>query len=141
VSNSAPHIFQVYRFMKTDEWPFAPERPYLAVAVLEPPFDPLKGRYTRSVLAAYASACAILAHLRGLYGRHPKIFEKIGFFGNIGFAAVVMLGSLATTAPGCPLAKSALVEFGELTNQFEAVMRVVSSFSSYELTRIKCGYS
>jgi hypothetical protein len=99
--------------MKTDGWWFAPKRPYLAAAVLEPPFEPLKGRYTRSVLAAYASACAILAHLRSLYGRHPKVFEKVVFFATVGFTAAAMLGSLAVTAPSCPLAKSALIEFGE----------------------------
>jgi hypothetical protein len=43
------------------------------------------------------------------------IFEKVLLFANVGFTSVAMLGSLAATSPDCPLAKSALVEFGKLS--------------------------
>jgi len=87
-------------------------RSYFACALLEPPFDPLRGRFSRSVLAAYASACAVLGRIRTLYAREPIIMVRFSFFWTHSFSAAVILGAIATRAPDCPLAATALVEFG-----------------------------
>lgn len=87
-------------------------RSYFARALLEPPFDPLRGQYSRSVLAAYASACAVLGRIRTLYAREPIIMARFPFFWTHSFSAAVILGAIVTRAPDCPLATTALVEFG-----------------------------
>lgn len=87
-------------------------RSYFACSLSEPPFEPLRSRYSRSVLAAYAGACAILVRIRKFHEQEPATFKKMAFFGVHGFTAAIVLGSLAARAPDCPLAASALVEFG-----------------------------
>ena len=94
-------------------------RSYFACALLEPPFDPLGSPFSRSVLAAYGSACAILSQVRSLYAREPVIILRFPFFWTHAFSAAVMLASIAIRAPDCTLALTALVEFGEsLRNTF-----------------------
>jgi hypothetical protein len=42
------------------------------------------------------------------------MFKKVAFFTIHGFTAAIILGSMAASAPDCPLSASALIEFGEL---------------------------
>jgi hypothetical protein len=86
-------------------------RSYFAAALLEPPFEPLRSRFSRSVLAAYASACAVLGRIRTLYAREPIIIVRFTLFWTHSFTAAVLLGAIASRAPDCPLAATALVEF------------------------------
>lgn len=86
---------------------------YFARALLEPPFDPLRSIYSRSVLAAYASACAIIGGVRGLYERDPVALRRYAFFWTNTFSAAVILCAIAIRAPDCPLANTALSEFGK----------------------------
>jgi hypothetical protein len=85
---------------------------YFARALLEPPFDPLRGIYSRSVLASYASACAIVGRVRGIYEREPLALLRYAFFWTNTFSAAVILCSIAIRAPDCALAGTALSEFG-----------------------------
>lgn len=110
--------------------------------MFEPPFEALRSRYSRSVLAAYASSCAILVRLRAYQARYPALFEKYIIFGLHAFDAAILLGTMAATTPSCPLAASALIEFGKL--EFKSlspfsVRRSVSGqaavFSYLSLTR------
>lgn len=94
-------------------------RSYFARALLEPPFDPLRGQYSRSVLAAYASACAVLGRIRTLYAREPIIMARFPFFWTHSFSAAVILGAIVTRAPDCPLAATALVEFDHAVEMFK----------------------
>ncbi|KAG8849911.1 hypothetical protein FRB91_009527 [Serendipita sp. 411] len=93
-------------------------RSYFACALLEPPFDPLRSKYSRSVLAAYASACAILGRIRTLYAREPIIIARFTLFWTHSFSAAVMLGAIATRAPDCPLAATAIIEFDHAVEMF-----------------------
>ncbi|PVG04495.1 hypothetical protein CPB86DRAFT_771214 [Serendipita vermifera] len=86
-------------------------RSYFACALTEPPFEPLRHRFSRSVLAAYASACAVLGRIRSLYARESIIMARFNFFWTHSFSAAVILGVIVTRAPDCPLAATALVEF------------------------------
>ncbi|KAG8820773.1 hypothetical protein FRC17_010057, partial [Serendipita sp. 399] len=91
---------------------------YFAYALLEPPHDPLRSKYSRSVLAAYASACAILGRIRTLYAREPIIIARFTLFWTHSFSAAVVLGAIATRAPDCPLAETAMVEFNHAVEMF-----------------------
>lgn len=94
-------------------------RPYFACALLEPPFDPLRSKYSRSVLAAYASACAILNRIRTLYAREPIIIVRFSIFWTHSFSAAMTLGAIASRAPDSPLASTALVEFDHAVEMFD----------------------
>jgi len=87
-------------------------RSYFASALLEPPFDPLKSPFFRSVLAAYGGACAILGKVRSLYSREPIMIMRFSFFWIHAFSAAVILASVAIRAPDCTLAPTALAVFG-----------------------------
>jgi hypothetical protein len=80
--------------------------------MFEPPFEPLRGQYSRSVLAAYASACAILVRVRGYHAQYPKLLEKFAIFGIHSFDAAILLGTMVAMLPDCLLSASALVELG-----------------------------
>jgi hypothetical protein len=80
--------------------------------LLEPPFDLMKSPYTRSVLAAYASATVMLENVRILQEHQAQRMKRATFFWTHAFTAAVILGSIAYRAPDCSLAAPALAEFG-----------------------------
>jgi hypothetical protein len=88
-------------------------RSYFAHAVMEPPYDPLRSKYARSVLAAYGSACAIIGRLRTLQAHEPRLMERFSIFWSHAFSALVIVASIVSRAPACPLSSTAIVEVGE----------------------------
>lgn len=102
-----------YAFISSCTKSYTTRRCYFAAALLDPHFDLLKNQYSRSVLAAYASSCAILGRVRALYALEPVIIMKFSFFWTHGFSAAIILGAIAARAPDCSLASAALVEFGQ----------------------------
>lgn len=115
----------IHNFRKTTELIFREitllclHRAYFASALLEPPYDPLGSVYSRSVLAAYGSACAIIARIKNLYSLEPVLTARFSFFWIHSFSAAVTLASLAIRAPDCRLAPTALLEFDVAVELFK----------------------
>jgi hypothetical protein len=86
---------------------------YFANAVMEPPYDPLRSKYARSVLAAYGSACAIIGRMRTLQAHEPRLMERFSIFWSHAFSALVIVASIVSRAPACPLSSTAIAEVGK----------------------------
>lgn len=94
-------------------------RSYFACALLEPPFEPLRSPFSRSVLAAYGSSCAILGKVRSLYSREPIIIMRFSLFWTHAFSAAVILASITIRAPDCTLAQTSLMELNSTVEMFK----------------------
>ncbi|KAG9058429.1 hypothetical protein FS842_009497 [Serendipita sp. 407] len=94
-------------------------RPYFASALLEPPFDPIKSQYSRSLMAAFASACTIVSRVRPLFDKEPVIIMRISLLWTQCFTAAVILGALVVRAPDCSLSPTALFEFDHTVEMFK----------------------
>ncbi|KAG8831636.1 hypothetical protein FRC17_002828 [Serendipita sp. 399] len=92
---------------------------YFASALLEPPFDPMKSQYSRSLMAAFASACAIVSHIRPLFSQEPIMVMTVSFLWTQCFTAAVILGALVVRAPECSLSPTALFEFDHTLEMFK----------------------
>ncbi|THH13451.1 hypothetical protein EW146_g6764 [Bondarzewia mesenterica] len=85
-------------------------RSYLAQAIRELPTDPLKHKYSSSVLAAYHSACRLISGLRSCYVAYPRMTGNVWFFWSGVFSACIVLGAIVIVSPGSSLAQNSLAE-------------------------------
>jgi hypothetical protein len=66
-------------------------RSYLARAIKIDPANPLNNRYGASVMSAFRSASLLIAGLRSLHGRHPKLTSQMWFFWSGVYSSCVRL--------------------------------------------------
>ncbi|EJD35824.1 hypothetical protein AURDEDRAFT_92952 [Auricularia subglabra TFB-10046 SS5] len=89
-------------------------------AIVECPADPLKGKHSQSVLAAFRAAFYLTASVRALYAQAP-IALRFWVFWSHTFSACLVLATLVIRAPASCLAPPAWVELDRMAALFEAV--------------------
>ncbi|CAG7847734.1 SubName: Full=Uncharacterized protein {ECO:0000313/EMBL:CCA67892.1} [Serendipita indica DSM 11827] len=86
-------------------------RGFFARAVFDPPHEPLRHKYSHSVLACFTSACQILRWMREVVYPYSHLLNRLfGWWGHA-YSSAVTLGGLVVMSPGCNLAEQALREF------------------------------
>ncbi|KAG8876521.1 hypothetical protein FS842_006006 [Serendipita sp. 407] len=94
-------------------------RGFFARAVFDPPHDPLRHRFSHSVLACFTSACQLLKGMREIIYPYSHLLNRIfGWWGHA-YSSAVTLGGLVAMAPGCNLADQALKEFDAAIEMLE----------------------
>ncbi|KIM31055.1 hypothetical protein M408DRAFT_21842, partial [Serendipita vermifera MAFF 305830] len=98
-------------------------RRYFVEALVRRPKEPLRSKYSLSVLAVHRSAVLLLQGIQRLDGVLGKILPRIFFMWLHGLSAYICLCAIVIKSPGCSLAPSCLVE---IDNTKELFIRVTA---------------
>ncbi|KAH8832430.1 hypothetical protein DL96DRAFT_1492094 [Flagelloscypha sp. PMI_526] len=82
-------------------------RGWFAQALEESPDDPLRSKYSQSVLASYSTACKYVALVENWYKQEPVLLERMWFIFSHVFSCCIILGNIAAM-PKLSIANSAL---------------------------------
>lgn len=80
--------------------------------------DPLKGKYSQSVLAVFRCALYITSSIRSLCSQ-TQLCVRYWIFWSHCFSASIILGTIVIRSPGCGLAPAAWVELDRVYELFE----------------------
>lgn len=102
-------------------------RGYFAQALKEAPDDPLKHKFSSSVMAAYHSSRKLVSNLKSLYTVHPDPVGRQQWFWSSFFSSCVVLGALAAESPRCQYAQNACKELNDALVLYEQVPEICRS--------------
>ncbi|KAI0048133.1 hypothetical protein FA95DRAFT_1127130 [Auriscalpium vulgare] len=93
-------------------------RCYFAQALRESE-EPLRHKYSQSVMAAYRSALALITNLKGLNAVHPKLTSRVWCFWSTFYTSCVILAAIVVESPGSTLAQIVLPELDDARLAYE----------------------
>ncbi|KAF8653676.1 hypothetical protein AX16_003827 [Volvariella volvacea WC 439] len=101
-------------------------RGFFAQAWTENPANPLQSRNSRSVTAAYNSACVVLRDTRSQFSKQPLLCARIWRIWSYAFSAAIIVGTVAIRGRHLNLQPPALVEFELSCSIFEQAAEISS---------------
>ncbi|CAG7845937.1 SubName: Full=Uncharacterized protein {ECO:0000313/EMBL:CCA77995.1} [Serendipita indica DSM 11827] len=88
-------------------------------ALRESPHDPLKHRFSPSVLAVHKSACVVIHNTYALLQQYSVMVPRSYIWALHAFSASVLLAALVTRCPGSSLSNVAMIKLGYACSIFE----------------------